>query len=158
MAFIDRFLAAGADEDVFRVIGQAYDLVGHHLADGDYGVEASVAEHLISLDRVIVIHYSFAYFAHKGGGDPAQLYQILSPVMDPEEVFRSAGIHGVKLLAAHRRVGAQGGQHGAQAGTKLAISDIGDGPGLGVDSGDVRRHCDHALGGLQGFQRLPHQG
>ena len=107
MAFVDAFLAAGADEDVLVVIGHPDDFVRDDLADGQNQIVFAGPNQVGQLRRPGKIHRAlgglFDKFARHfaDGGDAG------APVVDAEKGFRHTAEH---LADLRRRSSASGCQ------------------------------------------------
>src|ERR1700733_1776545 len=76
--------AAGADEDIFVVVGHPDDLVGDDLADRQDQIVATVAEKLVDLRGPGVVELSFADLMDEIAGDLSQRDDVVAPVVDAE--------------------------------------------------------------------------
>ena len=142
---VDEVPAAGADEDVLAVVGDADDLVRHELADRHDGLPRLLHEEPVHLDAGGEIELALRNAADQLGGHLAQRDHPATPVVDVEAFARHAGEHALDLGRGHRRVRAGRGQHRhLGAGVKALVEQAGQLAGPGVIPRDIRRHEQHA--------------
>ncbi len=142
---VDPQWAARADEEVLVVVGHADHLVGHHLAQREDQVVATLADEPVHLGRPGLVEAAAGGLGDKGGGHFAQRDHIVAPVVLPDQRERQPGEHPIELPRLHRKVGAQGGQHVDQAVAVVMVSQAGQPAGLAGGPRKVGRHGQHAL-------------
>ncbi len=145
MALVDAGAAAYAHEDVLGVVCHADDLVWNHLTYGKDKVEGRVQQQFVHLRRPVVVHLPFRNLLHIRSWHRAHGDDVVAPVVHPEKTFGSVPEHGPDLLGSHGGVGAQGGHHIRQGIPEVIVNHLCDGPGVGIEAGEVRRQREHPL-------------
>ena len=144
---------ACADEDVLGSVGEAYDFVRDHLADGEDEVMAAVAQQLVDLGGPGVVQLAFRDFKHEGAGDFAQSDNVIAPVVDAEQVARRGAEHGRDFLVGHGLVGAEGRQDVDELFSVVLVCQFRQHSGLRVHAGEVGRDRENTLAVAESVQR-----
>ena len=140
MALVDAGAAAHAHEYVLGVVGHADHLVGHDLPDGEDQVEGRVEQEFVDLGRPADSSPSLRRpRGHRKPGPPHR-HHVVAPVVDAELSVGHVAEHRPDLLRAHRGMGAEGRHHVGEGVAEVVIDHLGDGPGEGVQAGEIRRN------------------
>ena len=154
VAFVDHLAAAHAHEEVFRVVGHADDLVGHHLSRSDDEVVAPVHDAAVDLRADGLGPEAPGDLTDEVRRDLAQLDHVVTPVVHEEALVRNVPEHGVELAVRHGLVGAESGQDihlGAPLGEGVEVH-VRDEARAGVEAGKVRRQ-NQGLADNAAFER-----
>ena len=149
MAAVDAFATAGADQNVLVVVGHSDNFMGHHLADGQDKIPLAVDDVPADLRGPGVMELALGLLLDEGGGDFAEGLDIGSPIVDEKAVMGDSAEHVGELIGAHGRVGAERREDFLETVSIILISGLGDGAGLGVEAGHVRRDGENTVAWAQ---------
>ena len=119
--------------------------MGNDLANGEYEVKRRIQKELVDLGRYAVVQLAFRYFLDIGGRHLAHGHDIVAPVVYAEKVERHVAEHLPQLMLGHCGMGAESRHHVCKRRPVIVIDHFGNGSGVGVESGKVRRNCKDTL-------------
>jgi len=127
MGLVDRLDAAQPDEQVLAVVGDAANLMGQELADGDDPVPLRFEEDLVDLPADGRTQLAFGELPDKIRRDVPEMRQRAPPIVFPESVPRDPGEHRRGLLFGHGTMGAEGRHdRNGRFRDELSIKQAGD--------------------------------
>ena len=109
MAAVDSVRAAGANQNIFVVVGHADHFMRDDLSDRENQIEAAAGDQAVHLRRPGVIQLAFGLLVDEFRRNFAECFDIGAPVVDAKQFRRDCTEHSRDLLRLHRGVRAESG-------------------------------------------------
>ena len=154
MGAVNHGPSSQAHQYVLGVVGHADDLMGHHLANGQYQVKAAVHHAVVYLHPDIPPVPASGHPAAVIAGHCADIYRVLPPVVVTKNVLRYILPEKPYLFfPAHGPVSSHG-RHDADIGlhAEPVIQIGGNDAAIGIAAGDIRRNQENPPGFWKSFQ------